>query len=207
MKNGSSAIAVHQVADTENNHLTSIMNKKALLTAGSNVQQVASTMFNKLAVFGQQQQQPLNRNALGDIGNKIIPTNQLQQQKQLKPVQEVKKETKIELDDVVVVSDDDETSAMEVTNDIIDIDEFDAENTQLVSEYVKDIYAYLIHLERRFRIAPQFLETKIVTSKMRSVLIDWLIQVHLKFHLLQETLYLCVQIIDAFLQVFLNPFY
>jgi hypothetical protein len=34
---------------------------------------------------------------------------------------------------------------------------------------------------------------------MRSVLIDWLIQVHLKFHLLQETLYLCVQIIDAYL--------
>ena len=36
---------------------------------------------------------------------------------------------------------------------------------------------------------------------MRSVLIDWLIQVHLKFHLLQETLYLCVQIIDAYLQL------
>ena len=35
---------------------------------------------------------------------------------------------------------------------------------------------------------------------MRSVLIDWLIQVHLKFHLLQETLYLCVQIIDAYLE-------
>lgn len=35
---------------------------------------------------------------------------------------------------------------------------------------------------------------------MRAVLIDWLIQVHLKFHLLQETLYLTVQIIDSYLQ-------
>jgi len=57
----------------------------------------------------------------------------------------------------------------------------------------------LTSVEKQFRISPDFLEGKIVTSKMRSVLIDWLIQVHLKFHLLQETLYLCVQIIDSYL--------
>lgn len=84
---------------------------------------------------------------------------------------------------------------------IIDIDECDSENAQLVAEYVKDIYKYLNQMEQKFRIRPNFLESKIVTAKMRSVLIDWLIQVHLKFHLLQETLYLCVQIIDAYLQV------
>lgn len=84
--------------------------------------------------------------------------------------------------------------------DVIDIDQMDGENPQLVAEYVKDIYKYLHQMERRFRISPTFLDNKIVTSKMRSVLIDWLIQVHLKFHLLQETLYLCVQIIDAYLQ-------
>ena len=33
------------------------------------------------------------------------------------------------------------------TNEVIDIDEFDTENTQLVAEYVKDIYAYLAQLE------------------------------------------------------------
>jgi len=85
-------------------------------------------------------------------------------------------------------------------SDVQDIDEPDIENTQLVAEYVKDIYYYLNHMERKFRISPNFLENKIVTSKMRSVLIDWLIQVHLKFHLLHETLYLCVQIIDAYLE-------
>lgn len=85
--------------------------------------------------------------------------------------------------------------------EIVDIDEPDVDNPQLVAEYVKDIYKYLQIMERKFRISPTFLESKIVTAKMRSVLIDWLIQVHLKFHLLQETLYLCVQIIDAYLQV------
>ena len=35
-----------------------------------------------------------------------------------------------------------------------------------------------------------------ITPKMRAVLIDWLIGVHLQFHLLQETLYTTVAIID-----------
>lgn len=35
---------------------------------------------------------------------------------------------------------------------------------------------------------------------MRSILIDWLIQVHNRFGLLQETLFLCVGILDRYLQ-------
>lgn len=41
-----------------------------------------------------------------------------------------------------------ESSIMEISNcEIIDIDEYDHENTQLVSEYVKDIYGYLASVE------------------------------------------------------------
>ncbi len=40
---------------------------------------------------------------------------------------------------------------------------------------------------------------------MRSVLVDWLIQVHQKFNLLTETLYLCVHIIDRFLEIQMVP--
>ena len=39
-----------------------------------------------------------------------------------------------------------------------------------------------------------------ILPKMRSVLIDWLIGVHLQFHLLQETLYTTVAILDRYLQ-------
>jgi len=35
---------------------------------------------------------------------------------------------------------------------------------------------------------------------MRAILIDWLIQVHLRFTLLQETLYLTISVIDRYLQ-------
>ena len=40
-----------------------------------------------------------------------------------------------------------------------------------------------------------------VSGKMRAVLIDWLVEVHSQFKLLQETLYMTVYVIDRFLQV------
>lgn len=40
-----------------------------------------------------------------------------------------------------------------------------------------------------------------ITERMRALLIDWLIQVHSRFQLLQETLYLTVAVLDRFLQV------
>ena len=36
--------------------------------------------------------------------------------------------------------------------------------------------------------------------KMRAVLIDWLVEVHQQFSMLQETLYLTIAILDRFLQ-------
>lgn len=38
-----------------------------------------------------------------------------------------------------------------------------------------------------------------INEKMRSVLVDWLIEVHLKFKLLPETLYLTINLIDRYL--------
>ncbi|KAL4227464.1 G2/mitotic-specific cyclin-B2 [Mactra antiquata] len=80
------------------------------------------------------------------------------------------------------------------------IDANDKENPQLVSEYVNDIYDYMRDLEVKYPIQSNYLENKEITGKMRAILIDWLCQVHHRFHLLQETLYLTVAIIDRFLQ-------
>jgi len=85
---------------------------------------------------------------------------------------------------------------------VTDIDKDDHDNPQLVSEYVNDIYAYLRQLEVRYPIRSQHLVSQTeITGRMRGILIDWLVQVHLRFHLLQETLYLTVAIIDRYLQV------
>ena len=38
-----------------------------------------------------------------------------------------------------------------------------------------------------------------LNSTMRSILVDWIVEVHMKFRLLPETLYLCINIIDRYL--------
>lgn len=195
------------MADRFNRH-TNIMafQTKSTVNGGDeNVQMLMSktlksttgSIFSSTNIFSSTTAIVSARNALGDIGNKITTAaaNQLMHKSEkMQPqlIQQEKQQQDVDLN---------ESSIMEVsTNEIIDIDEFDTENTQLVAEYVKDIYAYLAQIEKKLRVSPNFLDKKIVTTKMRSVLIDWLIQVHLKFHLLQETLYLCIQIIDAYLQ-------
>ncbi|XP_011298346.1 G2/mitotic-specific cyclin-B [Fopius arisanus] len=85
---------------------------------------------------------------------------------------------------------------------IEDIDEADKGNPILVTAYSNDIYKYLMELERNFPVQAGYLAGQEVTPKMRSVLIDWLVEVHQQFHLLQETLYLTVAVIDRFLQSF-----
>ncbi|OXB80877.1 UNVERIFIED_CONTAM: hypothetical protein H355_016894 [Colinus virginianus] len=71
----------------------------------------------------------------------------------------------------------------------------------LCSDYERDIYNYLRDLEMKQAIKPQYLEGQDITGTMRTMLVDWLVQVHLKLKLCQETLYLSVAIIDRFLQV------
>lgn len=83
---------------------------------------------------------------------------------------------------------------------IEDIDSVDADNPQLCSEYVKDIYSYMGELERKFHVAPTYMQSQPqINARMRTILVDWLVQVHLKFNLLQETLYLTISIMDRYL--------
>ena len=41
---------------------------------------------------------------------------------------------------------------------------------------------------------------KDINEKMRAILIDWLIDVHLKFRLVHETMFLTVNLIDRYLE-------
>lgn len=82
-----------------------------------------------------------------------------------------------------------------------DVDEQDADQPQLCSEYVKDIYRYLHELELQQAVKPHYMTGYDITGRMRALLIDWLVQVHSRFQLLQETLYLTVALLDRFLQV------
>lgn len=82
-----------------------------------------------------------------------------------------------------------------------DVDERDGELPQLCSEYVKEIYRYLHVLEAQQAVRANYMQGYDITERMRALLVDWLVQVHSRFQLLQETLYLTVAILDRFLQV------
>lgn len=120
------------------------------------------------------------------------------------PKQEVEKDVKqppkqkeiINTDSVTSCSDDNDKI---LSGEIKDIDVNDSENLTLCTEYVKDIYKYLRKSEKRLLPSDYMGKRMEITEKMRTILIDWLIQVHSKFNLLQETLYLTVYTIDRYL--------
>ncbi|RWR85678.1 putative cyclin-B3-1 isoform X2 [Cinnamomum micranthum f. kanehirae] len=79
----------------------------------------------------------------------------------------------------------------------------DPTNHLEVVEYVDDIYQYYWIMEQA--INPS-LETYMaiqtnITPRMRGILINWLLEVHLKFELMQETLFLMVELLDRFLSM------
>ncbi|XP_067424559.1 G2/mitotic-specific cyclin-B1 [Emydura macquarii macquarii] len=88
----------------------------------------------------------------------------------------------------------------DVLLEVKDVDADDGADPNLCSEYVKDIYSYLRDLEKQQAIRPKYLAGQEVTGNMRAILIDWLVQVQMKFRLLQETMYMTAAIIDRFLQ-------
>ncbi len=74
-------------------------------------------------------------------------------------------------------------------------------NPQLVEEYLNDIFEHLKSTETDFLPEDNYMETvqNDITERMRLILLDWLIDVHLKFKLLPETLFLTINIIDRYL--------
>ncbi|KAI9819751.1 MAG: G2/mitotic-specific cyclin [Phylliscum demangeonii] len=81
-----------------------------------------------------------------------------------------------------------------------DLDFIDCEDPLMVAEYAAEIFDYLHELELVTMPNPEYMEHQDdLEWKMRGILVDWLIEVHARFHLLPETLFLAVNIIDRFL--------
>jgi cyclin B len=110
-----------------------------------------------------------------------------------------------------------------------DVDARDASNPQAVTEYVNDMraaasvfyrlffaaaapaavtltrrrkhrYVHFREKELETSVSPTYMRQQAhINEKMRAILIDWLVEVHLKFKLVPETLYLTVNLIDRYL--------
>lgn len=72
--------------------------------------------------------------------------------------------------------------------------------SNLPEVYMADIYAYLRDCEARHRPKPYYMKKQTdITTGMRCILIDWLVEVAEEYKLHNETLYLAVSFIDRFL--------
>ena len=72
---------------------------------------------------------------------------------------------------------------------------------QLCEEYIPEIFEHLKETEFDFLPSATYMKTQTdINEKMRGILVDWLVEVHLKFKLLPETLFLTVNLIDRYLQ-------
>jgi len=73
-------------------------------------------------------------------------------------------------------------------------------DTSMVAEYGDEIFQYMREQETRMMPNPHYMNNQHeIQWSMRAVLMDWLVQVHHRFNLLPETLFLCVNYVDRFL--------
>ncbi|KKK15372.1 hypothetical protein AOCH_005165, partial [Aspergillus ochraceoroseus] len=88
---------------------------------------------------------------------------------------------------------------VEATRTVEDIED-DYCDTSMVAEYSEEIFEYLREQEIKMLPNAHYMDNQAeIQWSMRSVLMDWLVQVHHRFSLLPETLFLCVNYIDRFL--------
>jgi hypothetical protein len=93
------------------------------------------------------------------------------------------------------------TAKQEVCN-LEPFEKIHKDNPQYYIEYSRDVCLHLRQSEKINMASHGYIQNQSeISSKMRAILIDWLIEVHLKFSLLPETLFLTVNLIDRYLQI------
>jgi hypothetical protein len=93
------------------------------------------------------------------------------------------------------------TSSYQYTGQVDNIDERDAGDPLCATEYVEDMYEYFRNEEVSTSVRSMYMEKlPHINERMRSILVDWLVEVHLQFKLVPQTLYLTVNLIDRYLE-------
>jgi len=176
-------------------------------------------------IGNQNKVQQLKQNDTGKIQKKVIKTNP---RPILKPKVRSKDEEEMDMDEVdldkylepiqplitaeapveekpinyvqLVTQEEEDHKANLARLGIVDIDLEDADDPLAVSEYVTPIFKYLLVMEDKFHPLPNYMSNQAdLAWKMRNVLVNWLVEVHWKYKLLAETLFLSVNIMDRFL--------
>lgn len=116
---------------------------------------------------------------------------------------QVEEQVKVETKKAVVVEEPYQEEAemkQKFADGVQDLDAEDYDDPLMVAEYVGEIFEYLKVLEEATMPNPDYMAHQDhLEWHLRGVLVDWLIEVHARFHLLPETMFLAINIIDRFL--------
>ncbi|KAL8092587.1 hypothetical protein AgCh_034737 [Apium graveolens] len=82
---------------------------------------------------------------------------------------------------------------------IVDIDAADANNELAAVEYMEDMYKFYKLVENETKVFDYIQSHPEINKKMKTILVGWLIEIHKKIDLMQETIYLTINIIDRYL--------
>jgi len=97
---------------------------------------------------------------------------------------------------------DSQSQYLQSQSEIRSIDSIENSDPKECSEYIGDIIDHLRNLERRKRPRANYMsKQRDINSNMRSILVDWLVEVTLEFKLTTETVYLTVNLVDRFLSL------
>lgn len=93
----------------------------------------------------------------------------------------------------------------QITQDMSFTDQLEMRDPQAVTEYTSSIYANMRQEEIQFTLQPDYLQKAQLATEVkdtsRAFLVEWIIDVHRKFRLMPETLYVTVFLIDQYLSM------
>lgn len=96
-------------------------------------------------------------------------------------------------------ADETETKTTGPPYGVVDFDKENWDDPFQVSHYAMDIFNYLKTREEKFKISNYITQQIHISKWMRSLLVDWMVEVQETFELNHETLYLAVKIVDLYL--------
>lgn len=82
------------------------------------------------------------------------------------------------------------------------VEDFDASthpDCLQLSEYALDVFDYMKSKECEFPVADYMSNQPVISKWMRSLLVDWMVEIQESFELNHETLYLAVKLVDLYL--------
>jgi len=82
---------------------------------------------------------------------------------------------------------------------VVDFDAETVDDPYPVGLYAEDIFAYYKRREGRFNVKKYLDKQTELNRNMRSILVDWMVEVQESFELNHETMYLAIKIVDLFL--------